>query len=413
MTSFTRLAAAAALAFAVGAPRAVAQTPAPAPATSTNAAPAKPIDRLVALAAGSPAEVQLDILRGIRAALQGRRTAPMPAGWETLEGRLAGSPDAELRTLARTLGLTFGSDASQTAFKSLITDKAAPAAERRNALEALLAVHNPDLGPSLRTALNDPDLREIALRGLAAYNDAETPPAILGVYAALPANERRDALNTLASRAAYAKPLMAAVADGRVPKADLTAEVVRQLRQLKDAEVTAKLTEVWGVVQETSPDMKAAVDKYTRIYWAGGSTPGNAPKGRAVFNRVCAQCHHLYDFGGRVGPDITGANRGDLDYLLQNILFPNAVIPNEYRAASLELKDGRVVIGIIKSKDGAAYSVQTANELLSLQKSDVDKVEQSDISMMPEGLLANMPDQDVRDLLYYLSRPGQVPLPPP
>jgi putative heme-binding domain-containing protein len=130
-----------------------------------------------------------------------------------------------------------------------------------------------------------------------------------------------------------------------------------------------------------------------------------------VFNRVCAQCHHLFDFGGAVGPDITGANRADLDYLLQNILYPNAVIPNEYRAATLEARDGRVITGIIKSQSATAYSVQTVTELVSVQKSEIAKVEQSDVSMMPEGLVATLPDQEFRDLLYYLSRPGQVPLP--
>lgn len=377
---------------------------------ATNA-PFNPLDALVAFAAASPPEVQIDLLRGIQGAVQDRRSAPMPEGWEAYESRVASQNNPELRTLARRLGLLFGSKTSRDAIRSLAADKTAPGSERTAALESLLSVHDPELGPLLRTLVGDSAVRSVALHGLGAYNEPETPPAILAVYPALHEAERRDALNALASRAAFARPLMAAVAEGRVPKTDLTAELVRQLRQLKDDEVTRRLADSWGVVQETSPDMNAAVDKYTRLYWAGGSTPGNGPKGRVVFNRICAQCHHLFDSGGQVGPDITGANRSDLQYLLQNILFPNAVIPNEYRAASLELKDGRVVIGIIKAKDGAAYVVQTANERLTLPKGEVTKVEQSDISMMPEGLITNLPDQEVRDLLYYLSRPGQVPLP--
>ncbi|HAB15047.1 MAG TPA: dehydrogenase, partial [Verrucomicrobiales bacterium] len=120
---------------------------------------------------------------------------------------------------------------------------------------------------------------------------------------------------------------------------------------------------------------------------------------------------HLFDHGGAVGPDITGANRTDLDYLLQNILFPNAVIPNEYRASTFEVNDGRVVMGVLKQTDGTAYRVQTATELVTLPRNEVAKVEQSNQSMMPEGLLAPLKEQEVRDLLYYLSRPGQVPLP--
>jgi putative heme-binding domain-containing protein len=222
--------------------------------------------------------------------------------------------------------------------------------------------------------------------------------------------ERRDALNTLSSRAAYAVPLLDAVASGTVAKSELTADLVRQLRNLKDESIRSRLTELWGVIRETSPDMQAEIERFKGLYWAGGSQPGDAQRGRLVFNRICAQCHHLFDTGGYVGPEITGANRGDLDYLLQNILYPNAVIPNEYRAATLEMKDGRVVTGIIKSQDSNGYRVQTVNEQLALPRSDVTRVEQSDISMMPEGLISTLQPQEVRDLLYYLGRPGQVPL---
>jgi putative heme-binding domain-containing protein len=130
-----------------------------------------------------------------------------------------------------------------------------------------------------------------------------------------------------------------------------------------------------------------------------------------VFNQVCAQCHHLFDSGGQVGPDITGANRSDLDYLLQNILYPNAVIPNEYRQSLIETKDGRLVSGIVKTQEGGTLVVQTANELVRVPLSDIAKREQAENSMMPEGLIAQLEEQQVRDLLYYLSRPGQVALP--
>ena len=51
-----------------------------------------------------------------------------------------------------------------------------------------------------------------------------------------------------------------------------------------------------------------------------------------MFAKTCQQCHTLYGVGGKVGPDITGSNRANLDYLLENILDPSAVIPNEYKA---------------------------------------------------------------------------------
>ena len=371
-----------------------------------------PLTQLTELIAVTPdTEVRLDILRGLSAALQGQRSVPMPAGWAAVEETLSTTDNTEVRALAQSLGLTFGSQKAMAALRGIAADAKAPAELRRSSIESLLRVHDASLAPLLQSQLNDPTVRGVSLRGLGGYDDAQTPSTVLAVYESLDGNERRDALNTLASRVAYARPLLGAVAAGKIPKTDLTADLVRQLRNLKDEPLRTQLTEVWGVIRETSPDMQAEVEKYKGIYWAGGSQPGEAPRGRAVFNRICAQCHHLFDSGGNVGPNITGANRGDLDYLLQNILYPNAVIPNEYRAATLETKDGRVVTGIIKSQSASGYLVQTVNEQVTLPRTEVTKVEQSEISMMPEGLIASLQPQEIRDLLYYLGRPGQVPLP--
>jgi putative heme-binding domain-containing protein len=196
-----------------------------------------------------------------------------------------------------------------------------------------------------------------------------------------------------------------------VPVKDLTADIIRQLRTQKDPEIQAQLTKLYGSAREVSADKKAEIEKYRRIYGQGGSQPGSASPGRVVFNKVCAQCHTLFDTGGKVGPDITGANRTDLNYLLETIVDPNAVIPNEYRASEIETKDGRSLTGIIKVRGDKTMVVQTANELITLSRDDVASVRQSELSMMPEGLLAPLTDREVRDLIYYLTRAGQVPLP--
>jgi putative heme-binding domain-containing protein len=357
------------------------------------------------------AQLQLDILRGVSAALKGRRTAPMPAGWDAVEAKLAASANAEVRTLTQTLSVTFGSARAKAALRATAADVKGDPGARRTALDSLLSIHDAELPPLLQRLVTDAAVRSVALRGLAGYDDTGTPAAILAAYGSFAPTEKRDALNTLASRTAFAKPLLAAVASGAVAKTDLTADLVRQLRNLKDDGIKAQLTELWGVMRETSPDMEKEVERVSRIYWAGGSKPGDAPHGRVIFNKICAQCHTLFDTGGHVGPDITGANRGDLNYLLQNILFPNAVIPNEYRATTVETKDDRIITGIVKEQTAAALSIQTANELITVPRAEVKSASISDQSLMPEGLISQLQEQELRDLLYYLSRPGQVALP--
>ena len=371
-----------------------------------------PLDRLTALAAGTAdTTLRLDVLRGMEAALRGRNGVSAPAGWTELETTLAAAPDEETRRLARNLGTVFGSPRALETLRTIAANPQAAGADRTAAVDTLLRTRDAALVPLLQKLTAEAGVRATAIRGLAAFDDAKTPSVLLAGFPQFNAAEQRDALNTLASRAAYARPLVEAVRSGTVPKATLTADLVRQLRSLKDTTLAADLTQIWGVMKETSPDMKAEVERMKKLYWAGGSQPGDAPRGRVVFNQVCSQCHHLFDTGGNVGPDITGANRADLDYLLQNILFPNSVIPNEYLASTVETKDERVLTGVIKSQDANGISLQTANELVTVPRAEIRKIEATAVSMMPEGLIANLTEQQTRDLLYYLSRPGQVPLP--
>ncbi|MCI0535986.1 MAG: DUF1080 domain-containing protein [Verrucomicrobiales bacterium] len=376
-----------------------------------HAAAADPLPQLTRLLANSgDAQLQRDILRGISAALKGHRTEPMPLGWEQVETKLTASADPEIKALTQSISLKFGSQKALSDLRGLVMDISATTAVRQTALDSLLAIRDPNLPPLMQQLLKESGLRGSALRGLANYDDAQTPTSILNVYTSLAGAEKRDALNTLASRPAFAKALLTAMDQGAISARDLSADLIRQLRNLKDTEVERLLTKVYGAVRESSADKQMEIARYRNIYRAGGSTPGDGIRGRIVFVKTCQQCHALFGAGGLVGPDITGSNRADLEYILQNIVDPNAVIPNEYRTSNVETKDGRNLTGVVKKQDGNALTIATANETLTLPRSEIASIQQSELSMMPEGLLVQLSDQEVRDLIYYLGRPGQVPL---
>jgi putative heme-binding domain-containing protein len=367
-------------------------------------------DLVQVLTSSDDIQLQLDVLNGMSEALEGKRDLSMPPGWQQVEKKLSTSSNEQVRLLAQSLSLTFGSREALSALKKVALDSSADANARRAALESLLTTRDPELPRILQSLLSVSSLRGQAIRGLARFDNSETPNSILKIYSQLNGAEKRDALNTLTSRAPYAKPLLDAVSSGQVPKKDLTAEIVRQLRNLKSPEIDTAVEMVWGAFREASADKKKEIERYTKLYWAGGSTPGDAVRGRAVFARTCQQCHTLFDVGGNVGPDITGSNRADLQYLLENVLDPNAVIPNDYRSSTITMKDDRVITGIVKKDEANSLTVAAPNETLIVPRTDIESVRVSEISMMPEGLLASLNDQEVRDLLYYLSRPGQVPL---
>src|SRR5262249_36437665 len=152
-----------------------------------------------------------DVLRGIQEALSGQRRTPMPPNWPAVALPLTRSADPEVRTRTLVLGALFDDPQALATLHQLVTDKTAAARTRQTALQTLIHKKNPDLVPVLHTLLADPTLRGPALRGLAAYQHPETPPVILRHYSSFTDQEKSDAVQTLASRPAYALALLEAV----------------------------------------------------------------------------------------------------------------------------------------------------------------------------------------------------------
>jgi putative heme-binding domain-containing protein len=295
--------------------------------------------------------------------------------------------------------------------RAQLKDAKAPVDSRKLALESLLRAKDPEVPVLLKALLDDPALRAEAIRALAQFDDAETPRTLLKMYGGLSDAEKLDAVRTLVARAGFARELVAAIEGGQVNKQLLTAEIVRQIRQFKDEAINAKLDKLWGAVRETPEQKKKEIERFKNVYAAGGSTPGDPRSGRAAFNRVCAQCHTLFESGAKIGPDLTGSNRANLDYILENVVDPNAVIPNEYQATILQTKGGQMAMGPIKQQDAQSVTLATLTGPMTVARGDIASLEQSPVSMMPEGLLNALTEQEVRDLIYYLRSPAQVPLP--
>ncbi|NBR85726.1 MAG: hypothetical protein EBS84_12540 [Proteobacteria bacterium] len=363
------------------------------------------------LGATDDPQAQLDILKGLADGLKGRRGVKAPAGWDAVAMKLGTGSNTQVKELVQQLSLVFGSASALADMRKQMLDAKAPTAQRLAALEALVAAKDANLAESLRQLLTDPALRGAALRGLATYDDAKTPAAILALLPSLTPAERRDALGTLAARLAFARPLVAALAAGQLAAKDLPADLVRQIRNYEQPDLNAALDQHWGTARASSADIQKQTERYKALLTAANAPKPDLAKGRAVFAKTCGQCHTLYGVGGKVGPDITGSNRADLDYLLHNILDPNAEIPNDYRTWNLDTKDDRSISGVMARQDATTVTIVTPNESLTIARSDIAKLRQSELSMMPEGLLQALPEEEVRNLIAYLRGKEQVKLP--
>jgi putative membrane-bound dehydrogenase-like protein len=349
------------------------------------------------------------LLQGLQAGLRGRGRVPVPAGWPEAYRKLAANGDAEVRSLALALAVGFGDKEAFGVMRATLADPMAPLPARRDALLALVEGRDAGLPPVLQALAAGAELHLEAIQALASFDDPKTPEKLLALYPALNLAGKRAVINTLASRAGYGAKLLDAVAASRVPAADLQADVVRQLRNLSDKSLEQRIAEVWGVVRATPAERRAQIKQYASML-KRPKAPPDASLGRALHNKMCAKCHLLFGEGGKVGPDITGANRGSLEYLLENILDPSAVIPKEYAMTVLHLTSGRVVSGIVKEENDRTLTVVTQDETLTIAKDNVEKREASAQSMMPEDQLKGLSDHEVHSLFAYLQSPVQVPM---
>lgn len=360
------------------------------------------------LAEVDDAAVQRDLLIGMREGLKGRKSIAMPEGWAKVYPRLAASTDAAVREHAQALAIVFGDPMALAAMKQVALSSKASAADRIAAIEMLVAKQTPDFAPALQQLLDDAAVRRAALRGLAAYAHEATPAAIFSGYSKFSDEEKQDALATLTSRVDYAKALVAAVEQKKLPKSDLLPVLVRQLHALGDSQLSQRAKEVWGDVRETPKDKLAKIERYKQALSSDALATANLPNGRKVFQRTCQQCHVLYGEGAKIGPDLTGSNRANLEYVLSNVIDPSAIIPREYRVNIVVTTDGRVLTGMIVERSGDRITLQTVNERITLVSDDIDELTESPLSMMPEGQFDALSASDIRDLVAYLATKKQV-----
>ncbi len=355
-----------------------------------------------ALGQAQEEETVAGLLRGFSAGLKGLRDVKAPPSWAATYAKLYGTP------LATRIAQILGDTGAAAAMLPTLDNAKAKSADRQTALRGLASQDHAGLKGRLVALLEDDALRLDSIRAMANYDEASFPRALLGRYAKLDAGDKSAAIQTLASRPSYGNELTAAIQSGAVPRRDVPAYVVRQLRRV----VGPGFVDVWGAVESLSADKAAAFARYRALLTDGALARGNVHNGRAVYERTCFACHKLYGQGGEIGPDITGSNRANLDYILENILNPSGEIPEGYQLLLVTTRGGQTLAGTLASENDQQLVLRVVGlPPVTVAKSEIQSRESIPTSMMPEGLLASLPDRDVIDLIRYLRTTKQVAKP--
>jgi len=353
---------------------------------------------------GSP-EFRAEVVAGMNQATAGLRRATAPAEWKNFAAKTDSSPELQ------ELQILFGDGRALDQVRAIALDSKAELPARKAALRSLIEARPEDLKAVCERLVTIRFLNTVAAQGLALFDDPDAARAIVAAWKQFHPEDRPHFFAAMTSRPVFASALLDAIEAGTIPKAELTAYHARQIQALGDDALTRRLGVIWGSLRSGSGQQAALIADWKARLTPAVIAAADKSSGRLVFQTVCATCHQLYGSGGAIGPDLTGSGRGNLDYLLENILDPGAVVSADHQLSILTLKDGRILTGIIRTRTDKTVTLQTMTAPETLPADQIAKSETVAMSLMPEGLaLALQPDQ-FRDLVAYLMHPVQVALP--
>jgi putative membrane-bound dehydrogenase-like protein len=368
-------------------------------------------DRLWSLYEKCPQPLKNAIEAEIEQGASAQAAAGLTGKWRNLMEVSAesGEPDSVIFRAA----LKFGNQAATRRTKEFVEDSARPVATRQALLKSLGAASDASIAPLMIRLIERDDTPQELLSeafGLASgVNEPAIADAVLARYPNLSASAQAQAVTLLTRRPAWAKALLNAIEHGKIEKSRLTAQGAQAIDALGDPQLGELLVKVWG--RPLRPTSEARVRRVAEIR---GILPegdkGVAARGRAVFLKVCSNCHQLFGDGSALGPELNGADRGNLDFLLTSLVDPSAQIRSEYQAVQVALKDGRVLQGLLADRNDAGITIVDAErKMTKLTNDEIEEIKVSESSLMPEGLLDPLKDDEIRDLFRYL----QSPAPPP
>jgi putative heme-binding domain-containing protein len=270
--------------------------------------------------------------------------------------------------------------------------------ERKKALKMLTAQQRKELPEDLFQLIQETALRKEVIQSVAAFDNEALGKLLIDNYSKFSAEEKLESVQTLSSRSRYGNLLTKEIKEKRIPKSDVPPNVARQLLRV----VGSGFIEVWGPIETVAKD-EAAYEKYRGILTPSALSNGNLIAGKAVFQKSCGSCHKMYGEGGDMGPDLTGSNRTDVDYILLNVLEPSAEIQDDYKMVVINTLDGRTYSGNIISENQRQITLRVVGQdPVLINKSSIQSKDITDVSMMPPGLFENLSEKEIVDLMAYL-----------
>ncbi|XZE52337.1 PVC-type heme-binding CxxCH protein [Planctomycetaceae bacterium SH139] len=353
------------------------------------------------LAAPDDASRQL-LLRGVDQGLAETGISTLPDDLKQTLTRLSGESPHQ----ALVLRLRQGDEEAVELAMTQIASANTRVSERMELIEILGQQRPATALGGLLNKLSDASVavRRVALNAVARYDDPAVGRRLAAAYQSSMDSStglRPIAVRVMASRPSWARTLIAEIDALKIPAELVTPDMVLQMQSHGDPQLNAAIERLWGQVRATPEEKQQQIAQLRTLV----SQPvGDLVRGKQIYVENCGKCHRLFGEGGQVGPDLTGYERTNFDFLSLAIVDPSAAIREEFTAYQLLTLDGQLLVGLLVDQSAQAVTLRTAEgQTLRIAREDIETLKASPVSLMPEGLLDSLTDQQRSDLLKYLS----------
>lgn len=346
-------------------------------------------------------------LRALWQSYQGRQSALPPSQWDRLYELSQSNPDTTAREHGLLLQAVFRGTVAAEQLIGMANDGSRPEAVRRSAIESIGKLDSAEARDALWKLVSDQKLGGVAAMALGKKLGPEDAERLIGMYNGVWPPAKAGIVSALGDRVETLRVLLDAIEQKKIPAEGIDAATWRQFTVAADWELLNR-------ARALNPQLGLAANKLQAIEqmdtWLTDSRleKADASRGRTIWNASCASCHRLFGEGGQIGPELTGGQRSNKRYWIENILAPSAVVATNFRITAYRLDDGRILTGVPLREDESTITIQTPNEKLVINKVEIAESKKSEQSLMPEGLLDQLDDNKRADLFKYLMSPGQV-----
>ncbi len=373
---------------------------------------------------GEQSKIQVACLTGLMEGLQRGKSRKL----ESAEGgqallRLLASPIVEIRTRAlQVIGLVQLSDSPevQAVFRNAAEealDASQPNEARQAAIGLLASAPYATLVETAEQLLHPSQPLEVQLSAVRALSAAETPEVASVLLA--PWETFTPAVQTAVLRAIFTRTnrlsgLLDAIEQGIVSPQSLGAMERSQLMNSSDAKIVQRAKTLLS--EQVPLKSRELVERYRSAL----ANPRDIHRGKAVFTKICSQCHQLEGQGNAVGPNLAAAKNRAEESLLLDILQPSAKITAGYQSYVVADTNGQVSTGVLTSETATSITLRTvlastsgakpgSVQELTLLRKDIDEMRASEQSLMPGSLEKEVTPQEMADLIAYLQEAQKSP----